>query len=326
MSAYDEYESRIRLVWAAQDALNKLKAELTRPLSHAHNPAMTRPDFDRWIGELKKLQGVVHAALQDAGLEARCAHVDKALSEVLAVNPDDSTVTLSIFETWTAWDESRKQWFGRLRQLAEAGGEVITAQARSLEKQRFELQAKQNKAVDAENKARQAARAAEADAAAARESAPLSDFLIPLQLDFTLLGGHGFEDLVYAHIDNLKEFESVEHYGACGSDGGRDIWATTAAGASTCFLIANRPSMGLTKIVSDLDSLAKGEKGLPDNVRVVTSKRNVSAAIRDGAKEHGAKVGLTTDVVVWSGNEFEMMLRNHSGGLVARTFGHRRQA
>jgi hypothetical protein len=325
MSTYEEYDAQIRRVWDAEDALNKLMAELVRPHRGPFQTTRTRREFDRWIGELKKRAGVTHANLQDANLEARASHVDKALAEVMALDPNMAQVTLNVFETGLDFDKKRKQWFHAVSELAVAGGEVLAAQIQSLTKHRFALRAKQNAAMDAEKKARHAEQTAEEEATKAAEAAPVSDFLIPIRLEFTLLDGHQFEDLVYAHVDNQKDFKTLEHYGASGSDGGRDIWATTKGGATTCFLIANRPTMGLAKIVSDLESLKDGEKGLPSEVTVVTSKRNVSATIRDDAKEHGRKIGLETDVVVWSGNEFEMKLRNHSGKLVARTFGHRRE-
>ncbi len=149
--------------------------------------------------------------------------------------------------------------------------------------------------------------------------------MLPVVLDFTILDGNAFEDLVYGYLLESKEWKGSqewnepEHYGGPG-DGGRDIWLERKDGTATCFLCANHEKLKAKKVYDDLEKLAKLDRK-PNSAIVVTGRRRVTPTLRDKAQARGEEVGIPTKI--WSGREFESMLRENAPKLTLRVFGQR---
>lgn len=133
---------------------------------------------------------------------------------------------------------------------------------------------------------------------------------------FEDFSGQQFERLVFAHHLRAESWRSLEWYGQIGSDLGRDIWGQRQTGETVCIQCVNRKTTGATKIIRDMDKIARAPGGIPD-VFLVVCASNVTAKLRDTVKNHAANVGFS-QCEIWSGQEFEERLRLDSESLLMR--------
>jgi hypothetical protein len=139
-------------------------------------------------------------------------------------------------------------------------------------------------------------------------------------IHFEDFDGFQFERLVFAYHARTDKWHSLEWYGQTGSDLGRDIWGIrddgTKDGESVCIQCVNRESLTFAKAKDDSDKVLKAINGAPKRFRIV-ARSNVSAQMRDRIKAHVAAKGVT-HCDVWSGSEFEELLRHRAEALLKR--------
>lgn len=152
---------------------------------------------------------------------------------------------------------------------------------------------------------------------AQRPACKLSRTVQPVH--FEDFDGHQFERLVFAYHLRSDKWRRLEWYGQSGSDLGRDIWGERSTGGSLCIQCVNRRTTSTTKIKRDLDKIVRAQSGIPDAVLVVCAS-TVSARLRDRIKEHAGKRGIAL-CDIWSGNEFEELLRRDAEDLLRRFIG-----
>jgi hypothetical protein len=137
--------------------------------------------------------------------------------------------------------------------------------------------------------------------------------------DFT---GNQFERLVFAFHARTDRWLSLEWFGQCGKDKGRDILGTresdlTPDGETVCVLCANWQNLTAAKVIGDINKVLKScAKQLPTSIRVVCG-HDISAGIRDKVKAHATANGIY-HCELWSGKEFEEMIRANAESLLAR--------
>jgi hypothetical protein len=141
-----------------------------------------------------------------------------------------------------------------------------------------------------------------------------------LPVHFEDYGGKEFERLVFAYHIRAYRWRSIEWYGQTGSDMGRDIWGVMLNDArrdmSVCIQCANRQTFVATKAIRDLGKVLKSKNGKPDIFRFVCAS-SVSAAARDKVKAYARSEGVY-DCDIWSGQEFEELLRSCCESLLER--------
>ena len=140
-------------------------------------------------------------------------------------------------------------------------------------------------------------------------------------IHFEDFSGPQFERLIFSYHARSEAWHSLEWYGQLGSDHGRDIICRRLADRHTGGHLlgvqcANWRRLTTKKAQSDIDKIATSPSGKPDSLRVITGGR-VSAKIRDSIKSYAATKGIS-HCEVWSGNEFEEMVRAKAESLLAR--------
>ncbi len=139
-------------------------------------------------------------------------------------------------------------------------------------------------------------------------------------IHFEDFDGLQFERLVFAYHARAEKWRSIEWYGQCGSDLGRDIWGVrddgSKTGESVCVQCVNRVRLTFAKAEADISKVLTASNGVPARFRIVTRSK-VSAAMRGKIKTL-----LTSSDVrhcdVWSGAEFEEFLRRDAESLLKR--------
>jgi hypothetical protein len=141
-------------------------------------------------------------------------------------------------------------------------------------------------------------------------------------IHFEDLDGSQFERLVFAYHARAHKWRSLEWYGQAGSDLGRDIWGVrddgTADGESMCIQCVNRKNLTFAKAEQDTKKVLKAPSGIPKRFRIV-ARSTVSAKMRDRIKAHLTNKGVT-HCDVWSGAEFEELVRTDAEALLKRFF------
>jgi hypothetical protein len=129
-----------------------------------------------------------------------------------------------------------------------------------------------------------------------------------------------FERLVFAYLLRADRWQTLEWYGQVGADLGRDIWGVRDRDGgkrpTLCVQCANHRRVPFAKASRDIDKVAAGPNGVPDEFLLVTGG-TVSSDLRDKVKTHaaGKRIGKTE---VWSGPEFEERLRAKAESLLKR--------
>jgi hypothetical protein len=139
-------------------------------------------------------------------------------------------------------------------------------------------------------------------------------------IHFEDLAGNDFERLSFAHILNIKEWYSIDWYGQSGSDGGRDIWAVDrndfGIDKTYCYQCANYQSFNFSKAKDDIDKIIKGTNSIPDNFVLIAGGK-VSAKMKERIVAYAKSKGIKS-TQIWSGPEFEEMLRKRTPSLIRR--------
>lgn len=141
-------------------------------------------------------------------------------------------------------------------------------------------------------------------------------------VDFSRISGNEFERLVFAVLLRMYSWRTLDWYGQTGSDGGRDIigerdndWGRNETVIVAC---ANWRSFTSTKGINDIDSLSKAVAAPPAEV-ILIAGRPVSPKIKRTCEMHAIGKGIHS-TKVWSGPEFEEMLRFHAPSVAERFF------
>ncbi len=133
------------------------------------------------------------------------------------------------------------------------------------------------------------------------------------KIHFDDFSGELFERLVFAYL-NRRPWDSLEWLGQSGADGGRDIWGILND-KSTCFQCANYPRVQFAKIQKDIDKL-KTNNTVPDHFVVVCGGK-ASGSLRKKIITYATAMGIN-GTKIWSGVEFEEMLRSSAPDLIKR--------
>jgi len=134
------------------------------------------------------------------------------------------------------------------------------------------------------------------------------------KIHFEDFSGEQFERLVFAAASRDRKWQWIEWLGESGADGGRDIWGGFE-NASWCYQCANYGILTFAKVKDDIDKL-KLHQTIPDNF-IVAGGGKVSAALRRKIIAYAKTAGIDS-TMVWSGAEFEEMLRNKYPDLIER--------
>lgn len=138
--------------------------------------------------------------------------------------------------------------------------------------------------------------------------------------DFSRVSGHDFERLVFAFLLRRWSWRSLDWFGQTGDDGGRDIVGERdddrGERERVVVACANWQAMTVTKAVEDVEKLCKPER--PHAVIVVAGGA-MSAASKTKVRDFAKTLGVY-DTEVWSGSEFEELLRFHAESVAARFF------
>jgi len=139
-------------------------------------------------------------------------------------------------------------------------------------------------------------------------------------IHFEDFDGSQFERLVFAYHWRSEKWLSLEWYGQAGSDLGRDIWGVRRGdmkdSASLCIQCVNRTRLTFSKAEADIGKVLKAENGKPHHFRIVASS-NISANMRDKVKKYVKSLGVC-ECDIWSGQEFEELLRHGAESLLKR--------
>ena len=129
-----------------------------------------------------------------------------------------------------------------------------------------------------------------------------------------------FERLVFAYLLRTDRWQTLEWYGQVGSDLGRDIWGIRdhdqQGKPKVCIQCANCRTVPLSKVAHDIDAVAGGPNGVPDEFLLVTGGA-VSAKLRDKIKTHAESKNIGA-CEIWSAPEFEERLRANAESLLKR--------
>jgi hypothetical protein len=142
-------------------------------------------------------------------------------------------------------------------------------------------------------------------------------------LNFSQLSGHDFERLVLAFLWRRWSWTQLDWYGQLGDDDGRDIVGHRENDYGelklVVFACANWQRLTLKKAKEDTGKIVSGPHGLPYQL-ILISGGKVSASLKTKAVGYGKTVGIQ-EVEVWSGPEFEEMLRLHAESVLRRFLG-----
>jgi energy-coupling factor transporter ATP-binding protein EcfA2 len=135
-----------------------------------------------------------------------------------------------------------------------------------------------------------------------------------LPIHFEDRSGLDFERLVFAFLNRLKRWDSLEWLGQTGDDGGRDIWGVNE-GITYCYQCANYRQLSFQKVKLDIDKLLlKGN--IPNCFTVVCGGRS-GAKLRVRIQNYALSAGIQR-TEVWSGAELEEKLREHAPTILKR--------
>lgn len=139
------------------------------------------------------------------------------------------------------------------------------------------------------------------------------------RLQFHLLGGIGFEHLVFAFLQRTGNWKTIEWAGEAGQDKGKDIWAEDNEGTH-CFQCANYQQLTLQKAALDIDKLVYHQT-IPDRLTLVCGGK-VTDGLRQKVKVYGLAKGIKI-LTIWSGPELEEKIRKQAPEILQRFFeGH----
>jgi hypothetical protein len=136
------------------------------------------------------------------------------------------------------------------------------------------------------------------------------------RLPFQQLGGEIFERLVFAYVNQMRDWNDIQWLGETGKDKGRDIWAVGTEGRY-CYQCANYQQLTSKKVIDDMDKLVK-HGGIPDHLIIVCGGK-VSDQLRSKVISYAQKNAIPS-VAVWSGSELEERLRKFAPGILQRFF------
>jgi len=136
------------------------------------------------------------------------------------------------------------------------------------------------------------------------------------RLQFHLLGGDGFEHMVFAFLQQTGNWTSIEWLGETGQDNGKDIWAEKD-NATHCFQCANYQMLTANKVIADMDKLVRHQT-IPDHLTIVCGGK-VTDGLRQKARSYGLSKGFSS-VTIWSGPELEEKLRKQALEILQRFF------
>jgi len=138
---------------------------------------------------------------------------------------------------------------------------------------------------------------------------------------FEDLDGKQFERIVFAYHARTDRWLTLEWFGQQGKDKGRDIIGVRESdmqkdGETVCILCANWRKLTVAKVTGDIDKVLKSPTKKPKKIRVVCG-HDVPAGLRDKVKQYAADKGIQ-HCEVWSGKEFEEMIRASAESLLLR--------
>ncbi|MBN1176577.1 MAG: hypothetical protein JXA51_02740 [Dehalococcoidales bacterium] len=137
------------------------------------------------------------------------------------------------------------------------------------------------------------------------------------KIHFEDFSGEQFERLVFAYLLRTEQWSTLEWYGQVGADLGRDIWGEREdSKVKVCVQCANRHPLSYEKIRKDLDKIVSAPNGLP-NEFILVAGSNLSARMRDKVKIYAKNKDIYY-CSIWSGQEFEEMLRAKAESLLQR--------
>lgn len=136
------------------------------------------------------------------------------------------------------------------------------------------------------------------------------------RLPFYLLGGDGFEHLVFAFLRKTGNWISITWLGETGQDKGKDIWAVKSDGTH-CFQCANYEQLTPQKVTSDIDKLVNHQH-IPDFLTILCGGK-VTNSIRQRAIDYGKSKGIKS-VTIYSGRELEEKIRKEAPEILKRFF------
>lgn len=134
------------------------------------------------------------------------------------------------------------------------------------------------------------------------------------KIHFDDFGGTQFERLVFAYVSRLRNWDEIKWLGETGQDGGRDIWGSYI-NEDYCYQCANYKTMTLKKAKEDIDKIIEA-KTVPNFLYIVCGG-TVTNAIRTEAEQYARNKGIKK-VAIWSGAEFEELLRKDAPELLKR--------
>jgi hypothetical protein len=142
-----------------------------------------------------------------------------------------------------------------------------------------------------------------------------------MPIHFEDYSGRDFERMVFAYHARTERWLTLEWFGQQGKDGGRDILGVRESdvrkdGEVVCVLCANWQKLTLAKVKGDINKALEALASEPPVIRVVCG-HDIPAGLRDKAKEHAQKKGVHR-CELWSGNEFEEMIRANAESLLRR--------
>jgi len=141
-----------------------------------------------------------------------------------------------------------------------------------------------------------------------------------LPIHFEDRSAQEFERLCFAYLFLIYDWKTLEWLGQTGNDHGRDIIGTLKnedKGKNTyCIQCANYRLLPFRKAKTDIDKVTSSPKNIPYGFTIICGGK-VSANMRKRIKQYAKGKGLK-DVSVWSGPEFEEMLRRNTPELIKR--------
>lgn len=139
-------------------------------------------------------------------------------------------------------------------------------------------------------------------------------------LDFSQLPGADFERLVFAFLWRRWPWSQLDWYGQLGDDQGRDIWGHRENDWGKPELVvvacANWQRLTFNKAKKDIDKIMAGPHGSPAHLIVVAGGK-VSSDLKTRVTNYAKLVGIPK-AEVWSGPEFEELLRHHADSVLRR--------
>jgi hypothetical protein len=136
------------------------------------------------------------------------------------------------------------------------------------------------------------------------------------QVHFEDFSGTQFERLCFAYFVRKHVSDDVEWYGQLGSDRGRDIVIKSAKSPPIIVQCANHKKLAFAKVQKDLKKLSKGPLGTSAVLQVVAGG-GVSGKMKDKVAIEATRIGFASSKV-WSGAEFEELLRRDAPELLKR--------